>query len=91
MVFFKKKIKPGEAPDILEHIIRIIIDASGQSMKDFIKTFFEKLNLPAIPIELPVQSNLKNNIVKTLMKSINNEQALIALKKIKKILDNYKI
>ncbi len=90
MGIFKKKIKAENAPVILEEIIKIIINASGQSLKDFIKSFFDKLNLPSIQIDIPVHSNFTDSLVKTLMRSINNEQALTALKKIKKILDNYK-
>lgn len=91
MVFFKKKVKPDEAPLILEEIIKIIINASGQSLRDFIKSFFDRLNIPSIQIDLPLQPNFTDTLVKTIMKSINNNQALIALKKIKKELDKYKL
>lgn len=91
MGLFKKKIRAEDAPEILSEIIRIIIDASGQSIKDFIKSFLDRLNIPTIQIDIPVQTNLTTSIVQTLMKSINNDRALVALKRIKKLLDQYKI
>jgi len=91
MVFFKKKIRSDEAPLILEEVIKIIVNASGQSLKDFIKSLFDRLNIPSIQIDLPIQSNFTDTLVKTIMRSINNDQALIALKKIKKFLDKYKV
>ncbi len=91
MGLFKKKLTTEEARKVLEEIIMTIIDTSGKSLKDFIKALTDKIQLPPLPIEIPDPPNFSSLIAGAIVKGISNENAMEAIRKLKKILDAYKV
>lgn len=87
---FKKKINPSEGKAILEHIISLIIKATGKRLNDILRSLLEKLKVPVVSIELP-EFNYHSHLAKAIVKSITDEEALYILQEIKKMLDKYKI
>ena len=86
----KKKLKENEAKVLLEEMLSMIYKEAGLNIQEILKSMLRGFN---IPIDIPIPQNIKleKAIAKLFVNNISDEKAYVTLKRMKEILDKYKI
>jgi len=87
----KKKLNVFNSKPVFEDVLSIILKVAGLTFSDIFENILKELGLPKVSIPLLNTVELNKIVAKTISSNIGDEKAYLALREIKKLLDEYRV